>query len=371
MEQQLKSCNQDNKKVGVGAMPMFFIQILFYATIKHMSHKEVMGNRSVIAALLGNLIVTIFKTIVAFFSGSASMFAESIHSFADTLNQSLLLVGIKRSKKPADHSRGYGYGIERFFWSLISACGILFIGAGVTVYHSIDSLLNASKNNIYEFNYFILIVLISAFIIEGTTLIIALKELKGKNKFTKEIFIDADPVTLAVIYEDSAAILGVVVALIAQLLIFFTGNFVYDSIGGIIIGLILGVLAVILIRKNHQYIIGKSLNDETTEDIIDFLLEDPCIENILEFKSVAVDINKYRIFTTVEWNGTPLYEEIYEAGDLREEFNEIKNDFSEFTKLMFKTTDRIPRLLGSHIDKIEKKIIDKFPQISYVDIEIN
>lgn len=335
-----------------------------------MSHK-VQGNRSVIAALLGNTFVTIIKTIVAVFSGSASMFAESVHSFADTLNQSFLLIGLKRSKKPADKYRGYGYGIERFFWSLISACGILFIGAGVTIYHSIDSLIHHYDSNIYDFNYFSIVVLCIAFVVEGITLIIAFRELKGRRKFSKKIFIDADPVILAIVYEDSAAVLGVIVALVAQFLMYFTGNNTYDSIGGIIVGLILGFLAIILIVKNHQYIIGKSLDKETTEEIIEFLLKDPCIENISEFKSVAVDINKYRIYTTVEWNGTPLYEEIYEAGDLKEEFDGIKNDFKEFTKLMFKTTDRIPRLMGNHIDKIEKKIIEKFPQIAYVDIEIN
>lgn len=329
------------------------------------------GSKSVTAALFGNTFVTIIKTVVAISSGSASMFAESVHSFADTLNQSLLLVGLKRSKKPADKSRGYGYGIERFFWSLISACGILFIGAGVTMYHSIDSLLHRDINGTTDLNYFTITVLILAFIIEGITLIIAIKEIKGKQKLSKKIFIDADPVTLAVVYEDGAAVLGVLVAISAQFLMHLTGNNIYDSIGGIIVGLILGFLAIVLIIKNHHYIIGKSLSEETSEEIIEFLLEDPCIENISEFKSNAIDVNKYRIFATVEWNGSPLYEEIYEAGDLKEEFDNIKDDFKEFTKLMFKMTDRIPRLVGNHIDKIEKRITEKFPQVEYVDIEIN
>ncbi len=335
-----------------------------------MLHKT-QGNKSVIAALFGNTFVTITKTFVAIMSGSSSMFAESIHSFADTLNQSLLLVGLKRSKKPADHVHGYGYGIERFFWSLISACGILFIGAGVTVYHSIESLIHRDKSIISDYNYLTIIVLVLAFIIEGITLYIALRELKGKHKLTKDIFKNADPVTLAVVYEDGAAVLGVLVALASQFLMHFTGNNIYDSIGGIIVGIILGVLAITLIVKNHQYIIGKSLSVERVDEIIEFLLEDPCIENITEFKSVAIDINKYKIYTTVEWNGTPLYEEIYDAGDLREEFDDIKDDFKEFTKLMFKTTDRIPRLIGSHIDEIEKRIRERFPEVEYVDIEIN
>ena len=327
------------------------------------------GNKSVVSALIGNIIVTFLKTIIATLTGSASMFAESVHSFADTLNQSLLLVGLKRSKKPADNIRGYGYGIERFFWSLISACGILFIGAGITIYHSISSLIH--NDNFYSFSFSSISVLILAFVIESITLIIAINEIRGKKKLSMKIFKDADPITLAVVYEDGAAVLGVLVALSAQFLMYLTKNVFYDSVGGIIIGLILGFLAILLIIKNHNYIIGKSVNEKVKEEIIELLLEDPCIEKIIEFKSVAVDIKKYRIYAAVEWNGTPLYEEIYDVGDLKEEFDNIKDDFKEFTKLMFKTTDRIPRLVGAHIDDIEKNIREKFPEVVYVDIEIN
>lgn len=332
-----------------------------------MSHAT--GTKPVVSALIGNIFVTIIKTMVAVVTGSTSMFAESVHSFADTLNQSLLLIGIKRSKRPADNMRGYGYGIERFFWSLISACGILFIGAGITVYHSLESLLHGEA--LYSFSYISIAVLCIAFVVEGITLYIALRELKGTKKFSKKMFEEADPVTLAVVYEDGAAVLGVLVAITSQFLMFITKNSSYDAIGGIIVGLILGFLAIVLIIKNHHYLIGKSINEDTNEQIHELLLADPCIEKIIEFKSVAVDIGKYRIFATVEWNGTPLYREIYEAGDLKEEFDNIKDDFGEFTKLMYKTTDRIPRLIGSRIDQIEKNITEQFPEVAYVDIEIN
>lgn len=328
------------------------------------------GKKSAVAALLGNTFVTIIKSIIFFITGSASMFAESIHSVADTLNQSLLLIGLKRSKRPADHMHGYGYGIERFFWSLISACGIFFIGSGITVYHSIDSLMHRGSE-VHTFNILTIVVLGIALVVEGITLLFALKELKKGRKFSKEIFNDADPVLLAIIYEDGAAVLGVLIALIAQWLTYTTGDVLYDAVGGIIVGLVLGFLAIVLIIKNHQYIIGKPLSKEVTQEIIEIFEKDPCIEHVVEFKSVAIDIGKYRIFATVEWNGSPLYEEIYEAGDLKEEFESIKNDFKEFAKLIFKTTDRIPRLVGNHINLIEKNIIEKFPEIAYVDIEIN
>jgi zinc transporter 9 len=332
--------------------------------------KYTQGKTSVIAALVGNTFVTIIKTVVYFTTGSASMFAESIHSLADTLNQSLLLIGIRRSKRPADNIHGYGYGIERFFWSLISACGVLFIGSGITIYHSIGSLIHAG-NEVPVFSKISILVLILALIVEGITLWLAFKELKRNRRFSRAIFKDADPVLLAIIYEDGVAVLGVIFALAAQWITYVTGNIMYDAIGGIAIGLVLGFLAILLIIKNHKYIIGKPLSEEVIGEIIKELEKDPCIEYIVEFKSVAVNINKYRIFATVEWNGSPLYEEIYEAGDLREEFDSIKDSFREFTKLMLKTTDRVPRLVGNRIDIIEKNIIEKFPQIAYVDIEIN
>ncbi len=281
-----------------------------------------------------------------------------------------MLIGIKRSKKPADDVHGYGYGIERFFWSLISACGILFIGSGITVYHSVHSLLTGHMEHA-TFSEISIVILLSAFVIEGATLFMALQEIRRGRKFSKKLFRDADPVLLAVVYEDGAAVLGVFIAVLAQWTAYITGDARYDAAGGIIVGLILGILAIVLIMKNHQYIIGKPLNAEVTRKIIKSLMKDPCIEQVLEFKSTAVDIGKYRIFTTVEWNGSPLYEEIYEAGDLRREYDAIRDDFGEFARLMFRTTDRIPRLVGNHIDKVEKKIVEKYPQITYVDIEIN
>ncbi len=333
--------------------------------------KNIHGKKSVTFALLGNIFVTLIKSVVFGITGSASMFAESVHSFADTLNQSLLLIGINRAKKPADKERGYGYGIERFFWSLISACGILFIGAGITIYHSIESLLHRTEIAGENFHTFSIIVLVIALVVESITLWIAFKELKGNKKFSKKIFNDADPVVLAIVYEDSAAVLGVIIALLAQLATSITGNATYDAMGGIFVGLVLGFLAVVLIIKNHRYIVGKPLDNEIKEEIIEFMTNDACVEKVTDFKSEAIDVGKYRIYATVEWNGSPLYHEMYEAGDLKEEWNEVKEDFQEFAKLMFKMTDRIPRLVGDRIDTIEKKIIERFPQISYVDIEIN
>ena len=102
-----------------------------------MSLQSTIGFRPVAAAVIGNTIVTIIKFFAASVSGSSSMFSEAIHSLADTANQILLLIGLRRSLKKADDNFEYGYGNELSFWALISACGIFFVGAGVTAYHGI------------------------------------------------------------------------------------------------------------------------------------------------------------------------------------------------------------------------------------------
>lgn len=328
------------------------------------------GTKSVIAAIIGNSLVTITKFAAATVSGSAVMFAESIHSLADTLNQLLLAIGIKRSKKVADDRHSYGYGNERFFWAVISACGVLFIGAGITIMHAVEGLLNPAAHS--EVNILAVYVLIFAFIVEGFTLLVALKEIKGQHKeWSKEIFDDADPITLAVVYEDSAAVLGVAIALLSQLLIYLTGNPIYDYLGALFIGILLAVLAILLIRKNHSYIIGRSLPEEVKEEIIEVLEKDACIGKVINFKSSSLDVGKYKLQVEVEWNGSPLLTEMYEGRDLEEEFEWVKDDYPEFLKLMIRLADRIPRLVGSRIDEIEKSIKAEFPEVEHIDIELN
>jgi zinc transporter 9 len=241
--------------------------------------ESVHGRRSVVAALIGNAFLAVIKTALSITTGSVSMFAESVHSIADTLNQSLLLIGIHRSNKPADSVRGYGYGIERFFWSLISACGVLFIGSGITIFHSVNSLIHP-EHGTQPFSTLSIAVLVLALFIEGITLRLAFNELRGGKKFSLSMFNSGDPVLLAIIYEDGVAVCGVLFALVAQWVTYLTGNPIYDALGGIAVGLALGFLAILLIIKNHKYIVGKPLSEDVIEDIVAALEKDPCIEKV-------------------------------------------------------------------------------------------
>ncbi len=339
-------------------------------SISYQHSKKVSGFLPVIFALTGNFFIAILKFIGFLFSGSGSLFSEAIHSLADTLNQGLLMVGLKLSTKKADEEFSYGYGQERFLWALISACGIFFLGAGVTIYHGIFSFINKEEPHISSFIFIILIV---SFIIESFTLIFAWKDLKknNKDKSFEEILSYGDPTTIAVLLEDFVAVIGVIIAFSSILLTKITGSYYWDAGGSIIIGVLLGIVAVLLIRKNRDYLIGKNIPEEMKEKIVKIMEGNPAIEKVLDFKSSVLDVNQYQIKCEVEFNGPALMREIYRNENIKKEYEIIKNDYGEFTKFLVDYIDKVPRLIGNKIDEIEKEIQKEIPEIKHIDIEIN
>jgi len=327
------------------------------------------GLLPVVSALVGNSLVVIIKFIGFAVSGSGVMFSEAIHSFADTSNQALLLIGIERSKKKADTEYSYGYGQERFLWALISACGIFFVGSGITIYHGINSLLHIEPVTL---NLLVFVILAISFIFEGTTFLIAIRELKERNKGEfKKCLKNGDPTTLAVIFEDGVAVLGIVIAFLCILLTKFTGSLYWDSFGSIIIGVLLGVVAIVLINKNRGYLIGKNIPEDMKERIIEIMEADPMIEKVLDFKSSILDIGQYQIKCEVEFNGHLLIKELCRNESLKSEYETIKNDYDYFLKFCVNYVDRVPRLVGNKIDEIEAKIKKEIPELRHIDIEIN
>jgi len=332
--------------------------------------KPIVGLLPVALALMGNIFVAIIKFFGFTISGSGAMFSESVHSVADTVNQSLLLFGIRRSRRRPDEGFSYGYGKERFFWALISACGIFFLGAGVTVYHGIELLITKEMP---ELSPMVFIILFVSFVVESFTLFIAWRELKRSNvdRTFAEALLHGDPSTIAVLYEDGVAVLGVLVALVSLTLTVLTGNAIWDAVGSILVGLLLGVVAIILIQKNHKYLIGMNIPDEIRMRIIEILEADPTIDRVLDFKSSVLDVGIYHIKCEIEFNGSALMYEVAKRGELRDEYDSIRDDYSEFLKLVVGYFGRVPRLMGSHIDRLEKIVQKEIPEIRHIDIEIN
>lgn len=332
--------------------------------------KKLSGLLPVLAAFFGNAIVCVAKFIGFFFTGSGAMFSEAIHSLADTANQSLLIIGVRRTAQKPNRLFPYGYGKERFIWALISACGIFFIGCGVTVYHGVDALINKPEVHFSVWNLYILL---AALIIESFTLWLAFRDVRKHypNQKWKTIFKEADPTTLAVIYEDSLAVVGVTLAGASIILSKITGEIFWDAIGSIAIGTSLGIAAIVLISKNRSFLITKAIPAGTEEIILDILNSDPSVEKVLDFKSAVLDVDKYLIKFDLEFNASALMKEFNQHHFLENEYEDVKESYENFLKFSVDYMDRVPRLVGRKIDDIEKKIRAKVPEAVFIDIEIN
>ncbi len=331
-------------------------------------HGKTAGLASVLAAVTGNTIIALAKFAGFMMSGSATLFAEVIHSLADISNQLLLLVGVKRSEKAPDKRHRYGYGQERFFWAVISACGVFFIGAGVTIYHGVTTLM-ADHAEVHVSMLTIGLLLLS-FAIESVTFIIAYKELKSRSPSLKAAMESGDPTTLAIVFEDSIALLGIVIALVSLYLTKATGMVVWDAVGSIVVGVLLAVMAVVLININRSYLIERAMPADAKEKVMAYLQSEPIIDEVVEFKSTIVSLDEYRISFEAELDGTALLKELYADGELEQEFRSIR-DKTDFVKFAAATAQRIPRVIGRHVDAIESKIRENVPEVKHIDIEIN
>ncbi len=241
------------------------------------------GSKKVIlAALVGNSLISITKFGAAAYTGSSAMMSEGIHSLVDTGNQFLLLYGIKRASKPADADFPFGYGKEIYFWSFIVAILIFALGGGISIYEGISNLQHPKPISSPIVNY---VVLGLAMIFEGAAWWFAFREfnkVKGKWGYIEAIQRAKDPSIFVVLFEDSAAMLGLLVAFIGVALSQYTGILVFDSIASIIIGLILIGTAIWLAYETKGLLIGESANQSIIKDIRNILEATGSIEHVNE-----------------------------------------------------------------------------------------
>ncbi len=308
--------------------------------------------KSVKVAITANTLVCILKFMVAFAGGSAAMLAEAVHSLADTANQALLWVGIRRSEIGPSREFPFGRGQERFVWGLISACGIFFVGAGVTIYHGIIGLLHPEMPNI---DLWTLAVLMFALVAEGISFLVALKEKR-----------QGDTANLAVLMEDGAAVFGVFLAGAAIALTKYTGQPFWDAVGSIIVGFMLAVIAIILIRENLLYLIEKASPEELQEEVRREIEHLPLVEHIKDIRMIVLTPDSHHIRAEVELNGYLLVREMEDS--LREDFREIEN-FGDFLQFCASFANRVTRTVGAKIDEMEEQLKKKMPYLKHVDIK--
>lgn len=310
----------------------------------NMAHSS---NKAIFGAIAANLAIAISKFIATFFTGSSSMLSEGIHSLVDTGNGVLLLLGIKKSKKPADEKHPFGYGNEVYFWSFVVAVLIFALGGGVAIYEGIAHIAHPKEISNPIWNY---VVLVAAILFEGTSLLIALKEFnktRGNAGFYKALVDTKDTSTAAVVIEDTAAVTGLVIALISLLLGQITGIEYFDGIGSLLIGVLLLGVSSFFALECKSLLIGEGLVEEEVEKINIVLLND---KNVTSFKrplTLFFGPEEVLVNLNVDFKDELVSDEIEETVDRLE--SKIKKEIPSVNRI-FIEADTI---------KTKKNVIDK------------
>ena len=216
---------------------------------------------TVLVAFGANIAIAVAKTVAAVVSGSASMLAEAAHSWSDTGNEVFLLIANRRSARPADDSRPLGYGREAYVWSLLAALGLFVVGASVSIWHGISELIanEQTEGRDYALAYAVLAI---SFVLEGTSFLRAVRQLRAEaHRLDRDLLAHAlatsDPTVRAVFAEDAAALVGIVIAAAGIGMHELTGVAAWDAVGSILVGVLLGVVAVVLIDRNRRFLTGE------------------------------------------------------------------------------------------------------------------
>jgi cation diffusion facilitator family transporter len=307
------------------------------------------GSKKVIyAALVGNLAIAITKFAAATLTGSSAMFSESVHSLVDTGNQGLLLYGIRRSTRPPDAAFPFGHGKEIYFWSFAVAILIFAVGAGVSLYEGIHGLLHPNPIGDPTINY---VVLGLAMAFEGVAWYMALRQFskeKGRFGYFEAVKRGKDPTLFVVLFEDSAAMLGLVVAFLGVFLGQVTGWLWLDGAAAVIIGLLLAGTAVWLAIETKSLLIGESAPAEVVDGIRAIAAERPRVERVNEVLTMHMGPDFVLVNLSVEFRDAESTESIERTIALIDAA--IKNNWPEVKRVFIEAETR-----GSE-DKTSKRM---------------
>lgn len=289
---------------------------------------------AIYVALSANVGIAVIKFISVAFTGSSSMLSEGIHSTVDSTNQLLLLLGINKSKKLPDDTHPFGYGQELYFWTLIVAVLVFGIGGGMSVYEGIIHISHPEPLIEPTWNY---IVLCCAALFEGTSFVISIRkfiERRGIKNFWSKLSGSKDPALFVIIYEDGAALAGLFIAFWGVFLTHYFQLSVIDGFASILIGLLLAIVAIILITESRSLLIGESAYKEKVQGIYEIVNNDD-------------DMNKLSKPLTMQMGPG----EVLLALDVN-----------------FKTEINSKQIILA-VQRLEKNIMDKYPDVKQIFIE--
>lgn len=266
--------------------------------------------RVVIVAFIMNLGIALAKFIGFFFTGSAAMLAEAVHSLADSTNQVFLYLGIRRSTKQATPTHNFGYGMEQYLFSFLVAIMLFSVGGAFSLYEGIHKLMDPSKA--IEHVYINVIILGIAIALEGYSSYVATQEFrktKGRYSVMQYMRRSKDQVLVTVLFEDYAALVGLVIAALGIGLYMVTGMVIFDSLATILIGVLLIAIAVFLYREASSLLIGEAANPEDQEKIKNAIEQNPDVVRLTELLTMHLSASQILVTAHVKFrDGLSLVE---------------------------------------------------------------
>jgi cation diffusion facilitator family transporter len=238
------------------------------------------STKVIYAAIFANLAIAATKFTAAAITGSSAMVSEGIHSLVDTGNGGLMLLGVRRSRKPADAMHPFGYGKELYFWTLIVAIVIFAVGGGISAYEGLLHVLHPKPVEHPVWNYVVLALAVVFESYSFTVAFNAFQSAKGEQSIWQSIDTSKDPTTYTVLFEDSAALLGLVVAFAGVFFAHALDNPFFDGTASILIGIILSVVAVLLAYQSRDLLVGEAVDPKTLENIRRLAESDPRVEGV-------------------------------------------------------------------------------------------
>lgn len=237
---------------------------------------------AIYAALIGNLLIAATKGVAATITGSSAMLSEAVHSAVDTGNALLLLYGLKRAAKPPDQRHPYGYGRELYFWCFVVALLVFALGAGISIWEGVRHLRDPEPITRPWINY---VVLGLAFLFESVSWYFGWKAFAGSRRggsFWSSVTDSKDPTTFMVLFEDSAALVGIVIAAVGTFLSVQLGDPRIDGAASILIGCVLAIVAVVLGRESKELLIGERASPELSAAIRATASEESCVMEVVD-----------------------------------------------------------------------------------------
>ena len=292
------------------------------------------AKKTIYAAITANLAIAVVKFIAAAITGSSAMLSEGIHSTVDTGNELLLLLGLRRSKKPADDSHPFGYGQELYFWTLVVALLIFAIGGGMSIYEGINHIRHPEPLSDPFWNY---MVLGFAVIFEGYSWNIALQEFlstKNEDSLWQALKASKDPTIFTILFEDTAALIGLLVAFLGIFCGHLFNNVYLDGVASIAIGIILAGVAILLALESKGLLIGEGADPEIVTNIRTLTLNDPAVKKVIKVLTLHFGPEEILLNLEIQFTDQLSAEELAIAVErlettIRTKHSEIQNIFIE------------------------------------------